>query len=664
VCGICGIVDTAGRRLIDHRRLARMSQLLTHRGPDGDGIYIAPGVGLGHRRLAIIDIEGGRQPLFNETGRIAVVFNGEIYNFRELATDLARRGHRMATRSDTEVIVHAWEEWGETCVERFNGMFAFALWDADRESLFLARDRVGEKPLYYTRTPDGLVLFASELGALVAALPERPSLDCEAIEDYFAYGYVPDPKTIHRGISKLSPGHTLRFERGMPAPAPRCYWDVHFEEQCGSDEPEAELAFRLQTAVTMRMISEVPLGAFLSGGLDSSSVVSFMANASPHPVKTCSIGFQDAAADESGYARLVAEQHRTDHYTEIVEPDACALLDRLAAIYGEPFADSSALPTYLLSGLARRRVTVALSGDGGDEVFAGYPRYIAHLWEEKAKRIMSEPMRRAAFGSLASFYPKLDWAPQIFRMKATFEALAADEIGGYFRAVTILPEPLRQRIYSGDFTAALGGYNAIEVLRGHAAHSGTQDPVATAQYLDLKTVLPGGMLVKVDRASMAHSLEVRAPFLDHTLVEWAAGLPRRQKVRGMSGKHLLKRAMRQRLPPEIIGRPKQGFSPPVAAWLRNDLAGRLRDVVRDAPLAESGLFSPSHLREMADHHIAGFADHSRALWALLLFDAFLRLPQKSSSDDKASLPPSMAASTIPLEVAGAGNTSNRGLYAG
>lgn len=634
MCGICGIVDTEGHRPIERRRLARMSQLLIHRGPDGEGIYLAPGVALGHRRLSIIDVAGGRQPLFNETGRIAVVFNGEIYNFRELASELSRRGHRLATRSDTEVIVHAWEEWGEACVNRFNGMFAFALWDSDQEILFLARDRIGEKPLYYTRTPDGLVMFASELGALVAALPARPTLDSEAIEDYFAYGYVPDPKTIYSGIFKLEPAHTLRFKRGFPPAAPQCYWHVTFEARRVSANPAGELVARLRAAVSMRMISEVPLGAFLSGGLDSSSVTSFMANASAGPVKTCSIGFNDAVADESGYARIVAEHHHTDHYTETVEPDACVLLDRLAGIYAEPFADSSALPTYLLSGLARRRVTVALSGDGGDEIFAGYPRYIAYLLQEQAKRVVSKRLRTTMFGSLASLYPKLDWAPKLFRLKSTFEALAEDHIGGYFRAVTILPGPLRRRVYSGDFTAALRGYNAIEVLRRHAGYAGTQDPVATAQYLDLKTVLPGGMLVKVDRASMAHSLEVRAPFLDHTLVEWAAGLPRGLKIRGMSGKHLLKKAMRGRLPRDIIARPKQGFSPPVTAWLRNDLADRLRDVVRDRPLLQSGLFSASRLREMADDHIAARADHSRALWAVLLFDAFLRLPQNNAGAEE------------------------------
>lgn len=636
MCGICGIVDIAGKRPIDRAQLQAMNDLLVHRGPDGEGTFVTPGVGLGHRRLAIIDIAGGQQPLFNETGRVAVVFNGEIYNFRELAADLGRRGHRLATRSDTEVIVHAWEEWGEACVERFNGMFAFAIWDADQEMLFLARDRIGEKPLYYALTPDGLVLFASELSAICTGLSSIPALDPEAVEDYFAFGYIPDPKTIYRGISKLAAGHSLLFVRGQPARSPYRYWDVRFDERQTASELDlaAELADRLRRSVEMRMIADVPLGAFLSGGIDSSAVVSFMAAASPHPVRTCSIGFRDPAADESAYARTVAIRYGTDHSLQIAEPDVYALLDRLAAAYGEPFADSSALPTYLLCGLARKRVTVALSGDGGDELFGGYPRYGAHLREERVKRTAPPALRRALFGPLAAVYPKLDWAPRIFRAKSTLEALAEDQVGGYLRAVTILPRALRRRIYSGDFVAALGAYDAAEVVRGHAARAGTNDPVALAQYIDLKTVLPGGMLVKVDRASMAHSLEVRAPFLDHTFVEWAARLSCKEKISRGAGKILLKRAMRASLPAEVIDRPKQGFSPPLAAWLRRELAGRLRDTVRSLPLAMSGLFSMPRLRTMADCHIRGISDHSRALWAVLVFDAFLRLSREGAGQGR------------------------------
>jgi asparagine synthase (glutamine-hydrolysing) len=630
MCGICGIVDIKGRRPIDRTRLSRMQNRLVHRGPDGEGEFVAAGVALGHRRLSIIDIDGGRQPIFNETGSVAVIFNGEIYNFRELAVDLTKRGHRLVTRSDSEVIAHAWEEWGEFCVERFNGMFAFAIWDADREVLFLARDRCGEKPLYYTMTADGLVVFASELGALLAALREGPPLDTEAIEDYFAYGYVPEPKTIHSGIMKLPPGHTMRLARGKPLAEPRCYWDVRFEVQSGTNPDE--LASRLRRAVEMRMYADVPLGAFLSGGIDSSSVVSLMDEVSSHAVRTCSIGFGDRNADESHYAQLVADRYRTDHHCKVVEPDACALVDRLALAYGEPFADSSALPTYLLSGLTRQHVTVALSGDGGDEVFAGYPRYAEYLRQEQLRAFLPNWLRQTLFEPLATYYPKLDWAPRILRGKATFESLAADEIEGYFRAVTIFPTAVRRATYSGDFLAALRDYNSVEVLRRHAARAGTSDPVALAQYLDLKVGLPGDMLVKVDRASMAHSLEVRAPFLDHTLIEWAAGLGRRQKVVGHDGKRALKHAMRSRLPDAIVDRRKQGFSPPIGAWLRRELADRLREVVHGPTLSESGLFSMPRLRKMVERHISGISNHSGPLWAFLLFDAFLRLPRESAGE--------------------------------
>lgn len=611
-------------------RLLRMQDQLAHRGPDGAGEFVAAGVGLGHRRLAIIDIDGGRQPIFNETGRVAVIANCEIYNFRELAGDLTKHGHRFSTRSDSEVIAHAWEEWDQYCVERFNGMFAIAIWDADRETLFLARDRCGEKPLYYTVTADGLVVFASELGAILAALPEAPAFDVEAIEDYFGYGYVPDPKTIYCGIKKLPPGHRLRLTRGGPISEPRAYWDIDFAVR--SETKAEELAARLSRAVELRMFADVPLGAFLSGGIDSSSVVSLMSEVSNHPVRTCSIGFGDRKVDERRYAQLVSNRFRTDHIAEVVEPDACALIDRLALAYGEPFADSSALPTYLLSGLTRRHVTVALSGDGGDEVFAGYPRYNEYLRQEQLRTLLPTSFRQALFGPLARHYPKLDWAPRVLRGKATFESLAVDEVEGYFRCVTVFPTALRHAAYSGDFLSRLRDYSAVEVLRAHAPRSGTTDPVARAQYFDLKVGLPGAMLVKVDRASMAHSLEVRAPFLDHTLIEWAAGLERRQKITGLSGKRVLKRAMRSRLPNAIIDRPKRGFSPPISAWLRLQLADRLREVVHGKTLNASGLFAMGYFRKMTERHISGISDYSRPLWSLLMFDAFLRLPRESAAE--------------------------------
>jgi asparagine synthase (glutamine-hydrolysing) len=618
-------MDLRGRRSIELRRVERMTDLLVHRGPDGDGQFAAPGIALGHRRLAIVDVAGGRQPMFNETGSVAVVYNGEIYNFADLVQELSARGHRFQTRCDTEVVAHAWEEWGEACVERFRGMFAFALWDSEREALFLARDRVGEKPLYYSATKDGFLVFASELGAVVAGLPDAPETDAEAVEDYFALGYVPDPKSIYSGVFKLPPAHTLCVSRTQGLSLPRRYWDVTFLEQPRKlQEACAQLVDRLQAAVEMRLISDVPLGAFLSGGVDSSGVVAFMAQASSLPVKTCSMGFDDPVFDESVHARTVAARFKTDHLCEVVGIDACTLIDRLAGAYAEPFADSSALPTYLLSGIARKRVTVALSGDGGDEVFAGYRRYLFERRQGQVRNLLPAGPSRAAFGALAKVYPKLDWAPRVLRAKTTLEVLAGDPIAGYFRSIALVPTPLRRRLFTGDFTAKLGGYSALEVLRHHAARAGTSDPVARSQYVDLQTWLPGRMLVKVDRASMANSLEVRTPFLDHELVEWAATLPVDLKIRGKTGKYVLKRALEPQLPAQILYRSKQGFSSPLKAWFAGSLRQRLREVVEGPLLRDSGMFDVAFLRRLVAQHSSGLHDHSHILWALVMFDAFLR----------------------------------------
>lgn len=631
MCGISGIFDLRAARSIAPIRLQRMSAALIHRGPDGEGAMIEPGIALGHRRLAIIDPSGGQQPLSDESGSVTVVFNGEIYNFQELMAELEARGHRFRTRCDTEVIVHAWRAWGEACLERFRGMFAFALWDRAERRLFLARDRLGEKPLYYTLTGDGLLLFASELRALLAGMTQTPDIDPLAVEDYFALGYVPDPKTIHAGIHKLPPAHCLSLRSGQAMPAPRAYWDLRFGAARRETGDTEALRAHLDAAVRSCLVSDVPLGAFLSGGVDSSGIVALMARALDRPVQTCSIGFAAPEADESRYAAMVAARYGTDHFTRRVEVDACALIDRIAQAYSEPFADSSALPTYLVSRLARERVTVALSGDGADEVFAGYRRYAYHLHEERLKARLPAPVRQAVFGPLAAAYPKLDWAPRWLRAKATFEALGQDAVGGYFRAVTYCPDVVRFGLYSGDLHRRLGGYRAIEVLRAHAAAAGTEEPLARAQYIDLKTWLPGAMLTKVDRASMANSLEVRAPFLDHRLVEWAAGLAVADKVVGVSGKVLLKKALEPLLPREVLYRPKQGFSLPLAAWLRGDLAERLEELARpSAPLLGTGLFAPAGLRRLIDEHRSGRRDHARPLWALLMFDAFLRRPWQAA----------------------------------
>ncbi|CDG83274.1 XrtA/PEP-CTERM system amidotransferase [Janthinobacterium agaricidamnosum] len=626
MCGIVGIFDLYGRRDIDARVLHAMNQSQRHRGPDEAGLHREPGLGLGHRRLSIIDLASGQQPLFNQARDVVLVFNGEIYNFQALRRELSQFGHRFRTHSDTEVIVHAWEQWGERCVDRLRGMFAFGLWDKRQQLLFLARDRLGEKPLYYGLPGDGCLLFGSELKALLAypAMPRK--LDPLAVEDYFAYGYVPEPRSIFAAIHKLPPGHTLTLRHGAPPPASRQYWDVPFEPRQVASEAQAgdELISRLREAVSIRLVAEVPLGAFLSGGVDSSAVVAMMAGCRQEPVETCSISFGDPAFDESSYADRVARRYQTRHHALRVEQDDFALVDQLAALYDEPFADSSALPTYRVCQLARQRVTVALSGDGGDENLAGYRRYRWFMHEERWRKLLPAGLRRPLFGALGHLYPKADWAPRMLRAKTTFEGLARDSVAAYFHGVSIISDAMRQRLFSASLRRELGGYQAVEVMRRHAAASPTQDSLSLIQYLDLKTYLPGDILTKVDRASMAHGLEVRVPLLDHPLVEWISGLPPGLKLRGAEGKYLFKQALRPYLPDDILYRDKMGFSVPLAAWLRGPLRQRLRSRLLGPTLRESGLFDMACIEDMLERHDSGRRDHSAPLWSLLMFESFLR----------------------------------------
>ncbi|HEY1288923.1 MAG TPA: XrtA/PEP-CTERM system amidotransferase [Burkholderiales bacterium] len=626
MCGITGIVDLKGKREVSRAQLSRMNQTQAHRGPDADGLHLEPGVGLGHRRLSIIDLATGQQPLFNEDGSVVVVFNGEIYNYQELIPELAALGHVFRTKSDTEVIVHAWEAWGEACVERFRGMFAFALWDRNRETLFLARDRLGVKPLYYAVLGDGQLIFGSELKSLAAHPGLKRELDPLAIEDYFAFGYIPEPRTVYRMARKLAPAHTLTLRRGQPAAAPREYWDVRFtlDNPIGESDAQAELVERLRESVRLRMISEVPLGAFLSGGVDSSAVVATMAGVSEQPVNTCSISFSDPAFDESRYAREVAERYRTRHFVDNVDSDDFGLVDELARTYDEPYADSSAIPTYRVCQLARRHVTVALSGDGGDESFGGYRRYRFHAIEERLRGMLPLALRRPAFGLLGRVYPKADWAPQVFRAKTTFQALARSSVEAYFHSVSFVANDMRERLYSNAFKAELGGYNAIEVFHRHAARANTEDALGLVQYLDLKTYLVGDINTKVDRASMAHSLEVREPLMDHPLVEWLATLPSSFKVRGNESKRLLKKAMEPQLSHEVLYRAKMGFAVPLARWFRGPLRAAMREALVGGRLAESGWFNSGYLAQLLAQHESGARDHSTPIWTLLMFEAFLK----------------------------------------
>lgn len=630
MCGITGIFDTRGARPISQAALHRMNESQVHRGPDEGSLHLEPGVGLGHRRLSIIDVATGQQPLFNEDGSVVVVFNGEIYNFQELVPELQALGHVFRTRSDTEVIVHAWEAWGEDCVKRFRGMFAFALWDRNRQTFFLARDRLGVKPMFYAVLDDGLLLFGSELKSLLAYRHEgsalRREIDPQAVEEYFALGYVAEPRTVYKQAQKLSPGHTLAIRRGQPLPAPREYWDVRFTTDSPISLPEAseELVRRIDESVRLRMISEVPLGAFLSGGVDSSAVVAAMARQSAEPVNTCSIAFDDPAFNESAFAQMVADRYRTRHFVETVKSDDFDLIDTLAHLYDEPYADSSAIPTYRVCQLARKRVTVALSGDGGDESLGGYRRYRMHLMEERMRAALPASLRRPLFGLLGRVYPKADWAPRVFRAKTTFEGMSRTSVEAYFHSVSIFRGGMRDQLFSPAFKRALGGYQALDVFERHAARAGTDDPLALVQYLDLKTYLVGDINTKVDRASMAHSLEVREPLMDHPLVEWLATLPSSLKIQGNEGKYVFKKALEPQLPNDVLYRPKMGFAVPLARWFRGPLKQRVREAVLGERLADGGWFDRRTLQSLVDDHQSGARDHSAPLWTLLMFEAFLR----------------------------------------
>jgi asparagine synthase (glutamine-hydrolysing) len=625
MCGIAGILDLYDRQRIDRSILKAMTDAQEHRGPDDSGFHLDTNVGLGHRRLSIIDLTSGHQPLFNEDRSVVVTYNGEIYNFLALKKELEAKGHVFRTICDTEVIVHAWEEWREKCVERFRGMFAFALWDRNSRTLFLARDRLGIKPFYYSVLPNGLFLFASELKGLLAHpdLPRR--IDPHAVADFFAYGYVPDPKSIYSDVTKLPPGCYLTVRPGEDVGVPRVYWDVTFENKIHVNEEDAAEALieKFKEAVKIRMIADVPLGAFLSGGVDSSGVVAMMAQASEDPVDTCSISFGDPRFDESAYAARVADRYATRHHTHQVTADSLDVVSRIPGVYDEPFADSSAIPTYHLCRLTRNHVKVALSGDGGDELFAGYRRYRWHHYEEQMRGILSQGFRQVIFGALGFGYPKLAWAPRILRAKATLQALSRNSVEGYFWSLGITPPHILDRLLGQDLKSALKGYDPVDLIGTHFTKAPTEHPVERAQYTDIKTYLPGDILTKVDRASMAHSLEVRVPILDHEFVEWAASLPADLRFRKGAGKYILKKALGAHVDEEVLYRPKMGFAVPMAKWFRGPLYGEISTALEKGSIRTCNLVDCDFAASLAEAHLKGRQDHSAVLWALLMFERFL-----------------------------------------
>jgi len=618
MCGFAGILDLSGAPDPERQhRLDAMTRTLVHRGPDDEGSYFDDYVALGHRRLSIIDLERGHQPIGNEDGSVWIVLNGEIYNYRDLRALLAAKGHTFRTHSDTETIVHAYEQWGADCVARLRGMFAFALWDRPRRTLVLARDRVGKKPLYYASV-GGKLLFASEIKALLAHPELDRALDLEAVSDYVSLLYIPREKTIFRRVRKLLPGHTMTTTTA--GASLHEYWDVRFvSEATGEEEATRRVAELLDEAVAVRLESDVPLGAFLSGGLDSSAVVGFMTAHTSTPVATASIGFPDAAFDELAYARVVAGHFGTAHREEVVTPAAIEAMKLLSWHYDEPFGDSSAIPTFYVSQLARRRVTVTLSGDGGDESFAGYRRYYFDARENRLRAWIPPALRRRVFGALGALYPKADYLPRVFRGKAFLSNLARTPWEAYLHSVSGVNEDDKARLLAADTRHALRGYRTTDLFEQLYRRAGEADSLARIQYIDFKTYLPDDILTKVDRASMANSLEVRCPLLDHHLIEYVARLPSSLKLCGTRSKIVLRKAVADLVPAPILQRPKMGFAMPVGAWLRGDLRGLIHEhVLTDR--GDHGLFAPATVHTFWREHTSGVRDRTTELWGLLVFN--------------------------------------------
>lgn len=618
-----------------------MADTLMHRGPDGQGFFLNStnsslsvvddelhrikgngNVALAHRRLSIIDLEGGQQPLSNEDGTVWVTYNGEIYNFQEIKKQLEAKAHRFKTHCDTEVIVHAYEEWGQDCVHRFRGMFAFAIWNSQTDTLFVARDRLGIKPLYYYIDQDKII-FASEIKAILAAGDVSRELNPQALFDYFNLLYVPAPKSIFRNIRKLPAGHTLTIKNGEIT-EPKKYWDLSFavvNTALSEEEWCEQVIAKLEESIKIRLLSDVPLGAFLSGGVDSSAVVALMSGLSDSPVKTSSIGFSDDQFNELEYANKVVTRYKTDHSQQIVEADAVDLLEKLVWYYDEPFADSSAIPTYLVSKITRERVTVALSGDGGDENFAGYRRYYFDLLENRLRAKLPGIFRETVVAGLAKIYPKADWLPQIFRAKTLLSNLAMSPMEGYFNSMSWF-RPYKDKILSPELRASLAGYFPKHLFSEYGNKCDTDNPLSRVQYVDIKTYLVDDILTKVDRASMANSLEVRVPLLDHEFMEMVAAMPPSMKLRGKEGKYILKKSLEPLLPNSILYRPKMGFSIPLAKWFRRDLKALFEDHLLCGDSATANYLDIGIVEEMWKNHQSGIRDYAQELWAILFFEVW------------------------------------------
>lgn len=626
---MCGVVCWAranGNGHTDVPLVEKMTRVLNHRGPDGEGFYIDGSVALGHKRLSIVDIDNGHQPMVN--GDIVVTYNGEIYNFRELRTELEGQGYVFLTDCDTEVLIHGWSHWGDELVSQLRGMFAFVIWDATKQHLYIARDRFGIKPLYWAITDDGDFLAASELKALTLHPQLNTDLCEQAIEDFFSLGYVIEPKSIYKSVKKVSAGHFISVNiNQISTISEQPYWrlqDYLSSDNKNTDSLKEELQTLLDESVKIRMVADVQVGAFLSGGVDSTVIVANMAKHSKQPVKTSSIGFDLSAYDESYFAEKVAKHFNCDHVTTSVSVNDLSLVDKMVEIYDEPFADNSAIPTYILSQATNKYVKVVLSGDGADELLFGYRNHQMFLFEELLRKVIPTFIRSTLLSGIAKYYPQSRFIPKFFRVKTTFEGLSNNKIDGYHNAISITSPKTLQKIFSDKFKRMLNKYSSMNVFRELAKQVSHLEPLKQVQYIDFKTYLPGCILTKVDRASMANSLEVRVPFLDHKLVEWGLGISPSVNLSIRTGKKLMAKAFSHLVPAYILNRKKMGFTSPLDEWFRQIPLETLESRVLSEHILSTSYFDVQGIHNILLEHRERKQNHGLTIWSLVLFESFLR----------------------------------------
>jgi len=607
MCGIAGIMNRATEQMVSHETVTAMCDIIRHRGPDEAGYYIKGNIGLGMRRLKVIDLATGSQPIFNEDKTVVTVFNGEIYNYKKLRRRLESKGHRFYTSTDTEVIVHLYEEYGDDFMSHLNGMFAIALWDESEKKLLLVRDRLGEKPLHYGLTPDGDLVFSSEIKSILTARMIEKELDYKSVFQYFSLIYVPAPHSIYKNIYKLPAGHFLICRNGTVEVEE--YWDIRYKPDFSRSEEDfaAELHEKLVNSIRDRLISDVPIGAFLSGGIDSSIVVALMSTIMDRPVKTFSIGFKEDRYNELSYARSVADRYKTDHHEFVVDPKAIDLVEKIVWHFDEPFGGPSAIPTFIVSEMARKYVTVVLTGDGGDEVFGGYDSYMERL-KRKRLSIIPKWMRAIIAGGVGANLPPST------RGKGFLQSLDMDE--NRLHCIGLTQHRIRQ-MFSADFLEHIGALDAFDIAKEHAERVSESEYLSRFMYLDAKLYLPGNVLVKVDRMSMANSLETRTVFLDHDVVEFAAGIPAGLMIKDGVGKYILKKTAQDLVPRQILKRGKWGFALPVEDWFRGELRGLLTEVVDSS--RDTGIFNHAFLKRKVDEHMSGKRNNKRLLWAFMMF---------------------------------------------